>query len=737
MSAPMKNRIDFLIERVEKQNPSANVKKIRAAYECAAQAHEGQKRRNGEPYIIHPVAVAEIIVEMGLDTDSICAGLLHDCIEDTEFGYREIENKFGTSVAELVDGVTRLGMLRYSKEQEQFEDLRKMFMAMAKDIRVILIKLADRLHNARTFQYLPERKQRDKALETMEIYAPIAHRLGMSRIKWELEDLCLRILDPIGYQEIVDGLEQQSERYEDFLDHIKESISLKLNEAGIRHDISARVKHIYSIYRKMYSQHKTMNEIYDICAVRVIVDTVADCYNVLGYVHDLYKPIPGRFKDYISTPKPNGYQSLHTTVIGRDGIPFEIQIRTEEMHKMAEYGVAAHWKYKQGLDKVGNEQAFSWIRQLLEAQQDTEAEDFIKAIKVDLFADEVFVFTPKGDVVNMPAGATPIDLAYAIHSAVGNRMTGAKVNGRIAPIDSQLKNGDIVEILTSKEAHGPSRDWLKIVRTTEARNKIKQWFKKECREENIIKGKEDLDRELRANLLYNGFYENEEVIQNTLNKFSYQTIDEMYAALGYGGITLTKVLNKVKDEVGRVRRVAERLEKAEQMANQRQQQPQKKNKHSESGVIVEGIDNCLIKFARCCTPIPGDDIIGFITRGYGVSIHRRDCVNVRINEEDKDRSRWVNCWWDEDLLERNNKFSTALQISTRSRTGVLADIAVLLAQAKVNVRDLNARDLEDGYGVINAVIDVSGVRQLKHIMTRIKNTKGVVDVARIASDTGR
>ena len=737
MSAPMKNRIDFLIERVEKQNPSANVKKIRAAYECAAQAHEGQKRRNGEPYIIHPVAVAEIIVEMGLDTDSICAGLLHDCIEDTEFGYREIENKFGTSVAELVDGVTRLGMLRYSKEQEQFEDLRKMFMAMAKDIRVILIKLADRLHNARTFQYLPERKQRDKALETIEIYAPIAHRLGMSRIKWELEDLCLRILDPIGYQEIVDGLEQQSERYEDFLDHIKESISLKLNEAGIRHDISARVKHIYSIYRKMYSQHKTMNEIYDICAVRVIVDTVADCYNVLGYVHDLYKPIPGRFKDYISTPKPNGYQSLHTTVIGRDGIPFEIQIRTEEMHKMAEYGVAAHWKYKQGLDKVGNEQAFSWIRQLLEAQQDTEAEDFIKAIKVDLFADEVFVFTPKGDVVNMPAGATPIDLAYAIHSAVGNRMTGAKVNGRIAPIDSQLKNGDIVEILTSKEAHGPSRDWLKIVRTTEARNKIKQWFKKECREENIIKGKEDLDRELRANLLYNGFYENEEVIQNTLNKFSYQTIDEMYAALGYGGITLTKVLNKVKDEVGRVRRAAERLEKAEQMANQPQQQPQKKNKHSESGVIVEGIDNCLIKFARCCTPIPGDDIIGFITRGYGVSIHRRDCVNVRINEEDKDRSRWVNCWWDEDLLERNNKFSTALQISTRSGTGVLADIAVLLAQAKVNVRDLNARDLEDGYGVINAVIDVSGVRQLKHIMTRIKNTKGVVDVARIASDTGR
>ena len=732
----MKTKIDFLIERVQKQNPSANVEKIRAAYECASAAHEGQRRKNGDPYIIHPVSVAEIIVEMGLDTDSICAGLMHDCMEDTDFQYDQIAEKFGTSVANLVDGVTRLGQLHYSKEQEQMEDLRKMLIAMAKDIRVILIKLADRLHNMRTIEFMPEEKQRSKSLETMEIYAPIAHRLGMQRIKWELEDLSLQRLDPVGYQEIVDGLERQRNEHAEMLERIKKTIGTKLDESGIRNSISARVKHIYSIYRKMYAQNKSIDEIYDICAVRVIVDTVADCYNVLGYVHDLYKPIPGRFKDYISTPKPNGYQSLHTTVIGRDGIPFEIQIRTEEMHKMAEYGVAAHWKYKQGLDKVGNEEAFSWIRQLLEAQQDTEAEDFIKAIKVDLFADEVFVFTPKGDVVNMPAGATPIDLAYAIHSAVGNRMTGAKVNGRIAPIDSQLKNGDIVEILTSKEAHGPSRDWLKIVKTTEARNKIKQWFKKECREENIVKGKEDLDRELRANLLYNGFYENEEVIQNTLNKFSYQNIDEMYAALGYGGITLTKVLNKVKDEVGRVRRAAERTEKAEQLIAQQPHQPPKKAKHSESGVIVEGIDNCLIKFARCCTPIPGDDIIGFITRGYGVSIHRRDCVNVRINEEDKDRSRWVNCWWDEDLLERNNKFSTALQISTRSRTGILADIAVLLAQAKVNVRDLNARDLEDGFSVINAVIDVTGVRQLKHIMTRIKGTKGVMDVSRIASDSG-
>ena len=729
MTSPIQTKIDFLVERAKKQNPNINEKKIRAAYECANAAHEGQKRKNGEPYIIHPVSVAEIIVEMGLDTDSICAGLLHDCIEDTEFGYKEIENKFGTSVAELVDGVTRLGMLRYSKEQEQFEDLRKMFLAMAKDIRVILIKLADRLHNARTFQFLPERKQRDKALETMEIYAPIAHRLGMSRIKWELEDLSLKCLDPIGYQEIVEGLEKQSSQHEEFLNHIKECISEKLKEAEIENTISARVKHIYSIYRKMYAQHKTINEIYDICAVRVIVDSVTNCYNVLGYVHDLYKPIPGRFKDYISTPKPNGYQSLHTTVIGREGIPFEIQIRTEEMHKMAEFGVAAHWKYKQGLDKTGNEQAFAWIRQLLEAQQDTEAEDFIKAIKVDLFADEVFVFTPKGDVVNMPAGATPIDLAYAIHSAVGNRMVGAKINGRIAPIDSQLKNGDIVEILTSKETRGPSRNWVKIVKTTEARNKIKQWCKKECREENIEQDKAELERELKANLMYNGFYDNEEIQKNILQKFTFSSMDELYAAIGYGGITITKVLNKIKDDVMKVRKAQEKIDKLEQP------QADKKKSKSETGVVVEGIDNCLVKFARCCTPIPGDDIIGFVTRGYGVSIHRKDCVNVKNNNSKDEENRWIRVWWDEESLDnKKNRFSTGLQISTKSRIGVLSDVAVLLAQAHVNVHELSAKDLNDGFGMITAVVDVSGIGQLDNIINRLKKIKGVLDVTRTAEN---
>ena len=726
MSSPMIDRIEFLLDRAVKQNPSVNTKKIRIAYETALAAHEGQVRKSGEPYIIHPLSVAEIIVQMGLDTDSICAGLLHDCIEDTEFGYREIENKFGTSVAELVDGVTRLGLLKYSKEQEQMEDLRKMFMAMARDIRVILIKLADRLHNMRTIQHMPEHKQRSKARETMEIYAPIAHRLGMSRIKLELEDLSMQVLDPIGYREIEEGLARQSAAHDDFLEHIQSDIGSKLHEAGIDHKISTRLKHIYSIYRKMYAQHKTIDEIYDICAVRVIVYSVADCYNVLGYVHDLYKPIPGRFKDYISTPKPNGYQSLHTTVIGRDGIPFEIQIRTREMHKRAEYGVAAHWKYKQGLaTKQGTEETFAWIRQLLEAQQDTEAEDFITNIKVDLFADEVFVFTPKGDVVNMPAGATPIDLAYAIHSAVGNRMIGAKVNSVIAPIDCQLKNGDIVEILTSKETRGPSRDWIKVVKTNQARNKIKQWFKKECREENIIQGREEFERELRVNLLYNGFVENESVREGVLRKFDFKDLDEMYAAIGYGGISVTKILNKVKDDVRKIRREKELLETAQQP----QAQPAH-HSHNNSGVIVEGIDNCLVKFARCCTPIPGDEIIGFVTRGYGVSVHRCDCVNARRAHEKGEEDRWIRCWWDEEVLRPDSKFSTSLRITGNSRTGMLADIAMLLAQAHVNVRDLSARELDDGFSVMTAVVEVGGVSQLENLMSRIKKTKGILDVTR-------
>ena len=716
----MKTKIDFLIERVQKQNPSANVEKIRAAYECASAAHEGQRRKNGDPYIIHPVSVAEIIVEMGLDTDSICAGLMHDCMEDTDFQYDQIAEKFGTSVANLVDGVTRLGQLHYSKEQEQMEDLRKMLIAMAKDIRVILIKLADRLHNMRTIEFMPEEKQRSKSLETMEIYAPIAHRLGMQRIKWELEDLSLQRLDPVGYQEIVDGLERQRNEHAEMLERIKKTIGTKLDESGIRNSISARVKHIYSIYRKMYAQNKSIDEIYDICAVRVIVESVADCYNVLGYVHDLYKPIPGRFKDYISTPKPNGYRSLHTTVIGRSGVPFEVQIRTEEMHKMAEYGVAAHWKYKQGVSsKDSNEETYAWIRQLLESQQDTEAEDFIKAIKVDLFSDEVFVFTPKGDVVNLPAGATPIDFAYGIHSAVGNRMTGCKINGRIASIDYALQNGDIVEILTSKETRGPKRDWLNMIKTSEARNKIKQWFKKECREENIVQGREDLDRELRSSLLYTHFMEKPEIQQSVLTKFGYPSLEELYAAIGYGGITVTKVINKVRDETIRAR-------KKEEL-----NQPLTTNKQvkSDSGVIVEDIGNCKVKFARCCTPIPGDDIIGYITRGYGVSVHRKDCVNVK-NSSPEDRDRWIKVAWDANHIEVKERFSTALQVSTTDRMGVMNEVLQILANNHINVRDFNGKTLSEGFGIINIVIDVTGLSQLDALIKKLRSIKGVINVVR-------
>ncbi len=716
----IQTKIDFLIERVQKQTPSADVDKIRMAYECANAAHEGQKRKNGDPYIIHPVSVAEIIVEMGLDTDSICAGLLHDCMEDTNFQYDQIAEKFGTSVADLVDGVTRLGQLHYSKEQEQMEDLRKMLIAMAKDIRVILIKLADRLHNMRTIQFMTVEKQRSKSLETMEIYAPIAHRLGMQKVKWELEDLSLQCLDPIGYKEIVDGLERQRSEHEEMLERIKKTIGTKLNESGIKNSISARVKHIYSIYRKMYEQNKSIDEIYDICAVRVIVDSVADCYNVLGYVHDLYKPIPGRFKDYISTPKPNGYRSLHTTVIGRSGVPFEVQIRTEEMHKMAEYGVAAHWKYKQHVDKNGSEETYAWIRQLLESQQDTEAEDFIKNIKVDLFSDEVFVFTPRGDVVNLPAGATPIDFAYGIHSAVGNRMTGCKINSKIAPIDYTLQNGDIVEILTSKETRGPKRDWLNMIKTSEARNKIKQWFKKECREENIEQGRADLDRELRSSLLYNHFMERPEVQANVLKKFGYPSLEELYAAIGYGGITVTKVLNMVRDEVVRARKQEENRQPLTQKHVQGR---------SESGVIVEDIGNCKVKFARCCTPVPGDDIIGYITRGYGVSVHRKDCVNVK-HSSPEDRERWVKVYWDENHIETKERFNTALQISTNDRMGVMNDVLQTLTNNHINVKDFNGKTLSEGYGIINIVIEVTGLSQLDALKKKLRSLRGVINVVR-------
>ncbi|MCX7615151.1 MAG: bifunctional (p)ppGpp synthetase/guanosine-3',5'-bis(diphosphate) 3'-pyrophosphohydrolase [Clostridiales bacterium] len=721
----MQKRYDQLEAKIKKANPSADIERIRLAFECAFEAHKGQKRLDGQPYISHPLAVADIICEMGLDADSIIAGLLHDCLEDTMMTYDDIKVKFGTPVADLVDGVTRLGKIQYSsKEERQMEDLRKMFLAMAKDIRVILIKLADRLHNMRTIGFVSERKQREKALETMEVYAPIAHRLGMQRIKWELEDLSLKALDPVGYNEIMEDLSEKSSERDEFLDHIKHQIDERLKEMGISAQIDGRIKHIYSIYRKMYAQHKTMNEIYDICAVRVIVETIADCYNVLGFIHDIFKPIPGRFKDYISTPKPNMYQSLHTTVIGREGIPFEVQIRTKEMHHLAEYGVAAHWKYKEGLsvNNPADESTFAWIRQLLEAQQDSDAEDFIRTLKVDLFADEVFVFTPKGDVINLPAGATPIDFAYAIHTAVGNRMIGAKVNGRIVQLDCQLKNGEIVDVLTSKETHGPSRDWLKIVKTSEARNKIKQWFKNESREENVQQGKEELEKQLNARLLYTTFMK-DEIRLAVIKKLSFNSLEELYAGIGYGGVTVNRVVNRIRDEMKRIER-----QKPSEIIEGTQVTQAKKTKQPLHGVIVGGLDSCLVKFARCCTPIPGDEIIGFITRGYGVSIHRIDCPNVRSAKEmDTDKGRWVVAHWDE---RRRDKYETGIQISAKNRSGLLGDVVAIFSNLKLNVEELSARNLNDGYAVITAVIQVSDTHQLDDLFIKLKRVAGIIDIIR-------
>ena len=719
---------EHLVETVKGYNPAAGFDQIRAAYEFADTHHAGQNRKDGSPFITHPLAVAQIVAEeLHLDTESIVAALLHDTIEDTTATHEELAKLFSPTVADLVEGVSKLTRVHYtSKEEEQMENLRKMLMAMAKDIRVILIKISDRLHNMRTMEYQTPEKQKQKSFETMEIYAPIAHRLGMQKMKWELEDLSLKYLDPVGYREITEALDEKAAEYDGFMSAVHDRIVTRLKEEGIDATVYGRMKHPYSIYRKMYTQNKSLDDVFDLFAFRVIVDTVADCYNVLGIIHDLFKPILGRFKDYIGTPKPNMYQSLHTTVVGESGIPFEVQIRTKEMHEVAEYGVAAHWKYKQNGQGAGDERSYEWVRRLLENQEDADAEDFIHSLKVDMFADEVFVFTPNGDVINLPAGATPIDFAYTIHSAIGNHMVGAKVNGRIVQFDYHLRNGDVVEVMTSKSAHGPSRDWVKIARSSNARSKIRQWFKKEKRDENIVNGRQSFESELKRTGVTLKELTNEENLPGMLKKLCFTSLDDMYAAIGYGGITVTKILNKVKDDVGKLRRQREQAERA---AHPQDQQPVRSGKSSD-GVVVEGIDSCLVKFARCCTPIPGDEIVGFVTRGYGVSIHRRDCVNVHMKE---DPDRWVRAWWDEDVAEGSdsrNRFSTGLQISTRNRIGVLSDAMLVFATGKINVRDMSARDLEGGYGVINVLVDVTSVHQLNNIISRLRSVKGVVDVTR-------
>ena len=726
---------EALEEKIRESGHNMDLGRIRAAYETARMAHSGQKRKDGSPYVTHCVAAAEITVEMGLDEDSIIAALLHDVIEDTNLTHTDIARQFGEPVADIVEGVTKLTRVQYtSKEDEQMENLRKMLMAMAKDIRVILIKIADRLHNMRTMAYQTPEKQRAKSLETMEIYAPIAHRLGMQRAKWELEDLSLQYLDPAGYAEITRSLDEKMPVLEEFMSSMEAKIHKRLDAEGIEATIYCRIKHVYSIYRKMYAQNLSMNGIFDLCAFRVIVDTIPDCYNVLGVIHDMFKPVPGRFKDYISTPKPNMYQSVHTTVIGSEGIPFEVQIRTWEMHHTAEYGIAAHWKYKMGEGSSAvrsvDEDKFAWVRRLLESQQDSDATDFFHNLKIDMFSDEVFVFSPKGDVINLPAGATPIDFAYSIHSDVGNHMVGATVNGRIVTYDYTLQNGDIVEIRTSKSAQGPSRDWLTMAKSGSARTKIKQWFKKERREENIIRGRSMLEDELRHQDLTLDKVLDEEIITPILKRLSFANVDDLYAAIGYGGVTAQRAANRLRDEVLRASSKTDKksvVDKVAEAAERREQNAQKQGK-AVHGILVEGLSNCLVKFSRCCTPVPGDDIVGFITRGQGVSIHRCDCENYHQRlRQPENAGRWVNVSWAREITD---SYVTTIIISAKDRPALIMDIATVLNSLNAKVRNLSARDNTAGVGICTITLEVKNANELKYIMARLTSIPGVIQVAR-------
>ena len=732
--------INQYYEKLEKTISESPLKmdmgRIRTAFELAEKCHMGQTRRDGTPYITHALAAAEITATMGLDEDSIVAALLHDTVEDTQLTNDEILKLFGQSVATIVDGVTKLTRVNFtSREEEQMENMRKMLMAMSHDIRVILIKIADRLHNMRTMDYQSPEKQRLKSFETMQIYAPIAHRLGMQRVKWELEDLALYYLDPVGYKAITDAVEKRQGELDVFMHSMEDKIHARLLDWGISSTINSRIKHIYSIYRKMYSQKLDLNEIFDLCALRIIVDNLGECYNVLGQIHDMFKPIPGKFKDYISTPKPNGYQSLHTTVIGSEGIPFEVQIRTWDMHRTSEYGIAAHWKYKTGgASAEGDEEKFAWVRRLLENQQNSDAQDFFSDLRIDMFSDEVFVFSPKGDVINLPAGATPIDFAYGIHSAVGNSMTGAKANGRIVPFDHILQNGDIVEIITSKSSNGPSRDWLKFAKSGSARSKIKQWFKKERREENIEHGKAMFDAEMRRHNITMAETAEADILPGILRRMSLPTVSDLYAAIGYGGVTATKTVNRIRDELLRAQKAnlaKTALDKMNLAAERRAERETKNRKRAIQGVLVEGLDSCLIKFARCCTPVPGDDIVGFITRGYGVSVHRTDCQNhisSRINPDDD--GRWIDVSW---AIDTNEAYTTTLKVVSNERSGFVMDVALVLNALTAKVKTLSARDMGNGTSTAMLTLEVKNLDDLKAISNRLSAIKGVSEVSRTSS----
>ena len=694
------------------------------AYKLADEAHNGQLRKSGQPYIIHPLSVAIILAQMGMDAASLAAALLHDVVEDTDYTKEDIIKQFGEEIAILVDGVTKLGKVSLSnKEEQQAENIRKMLIAMSHDIRVIIIKLADRLHNMRTLQFMKEQKRRDIAKETLEIYAPIAHRLGIRPVKIELEDLSISYLDSVGYKEIEDNLTAQLTERNEFLQDVKQRIVERIADIGINAKVDGRIKSVHGIYRKMYMQNKTFDEIYDIYAVRIIVDSVIDCYNCLGIVHDMFTPLPGRFKDYISTPKPNMYQSLHTTVISKEGIPFEVQIRTWEMHHTAEYGIAAHWKYK--LNMSGGNKSFderlAWVRHLLENQDDAAGVDeIVSTIKSDLVPDDVYVFTPKGDVINLPMGATVIDFAYAIHSAVGNRMVGAKVDGRMVSIDYKVKTGEIVDVITtSQPGKGPSRDWLSIVTTSEARSKIRSWFKKERREENIEEGKAQVEREFKRALIRLPDEEMETFLLKIAERQRCNTIDDFYAAIGYGGIILSKIMPRIKEDYSKMVSTQQIKPPIENL--------QKRVKSSE-GVVVEGIDNCLVKFAHCCNPLPGDEIIGFITRGHGVSIHSRNCSNVPTDIETcSEPYRWLRAYWDKGVKE---EYNANLLITGFDRIGILADISVMLSNIRVLITNISSRSLKDGTFIMTCTIFVDGIEHLRSVISKIEKIDGVLTVER-------
>lgn len=721
------DKFDEFFEEVKK-NPSYNSKLIQQAYSLAYEAHKDQRRRSGEPYIMHPVAVAKILFDYGMDNECIVGALLHDVVEDTTYDLAFIKEHFGEEVAVLVDGVTKLGKIPLStKEEVQAENIRKMFIAMNQDVRVIIIKLADRLHNMRTLEHMPAYKQREKSLETLEIYAPIAHRLGIRAFKEELEDIAIRYLDPIAYKEIEDSLSMKMSEGKDFLDDIQSQIKKKIEPIMPGAQITSRVKSVHGIFRKVYIKGKNFEEIYDIYAVRIIVNSMIDCYNALGVVHDMFTPLPGRFKDYISTPKPNMYQSLHTTVLSKKGIPFEIQIRTWDMHRTAEYGIAAHWKYKIGKGGEDNfDSSLQWIHKMLENGDSADnAEDMVMSIKGDLSIDEIYVFTPRGDVKSLPKGSTVIDFAYAIHSAVGNKMTGAKVDGRIVPLDTVVRTGQVVEIITSKQqGKGPSRDWLGIVKTGEARSKIRAWFKKEKREENIVQGKQDLEHEFKKNFLRFEGNAYEEFVKKIAERQHFDTVDDFYAAIGYGGVQISRMMPGIKDEYNRNWKVKEPVAvPASNKIEQVNREPK-----SSGGVVVEGIDNCLINMARCCNPLPGENIIGFITRGHGLTVHRRDCKNVPVDiENSPEPERWVNAHWDSKIKVEAR---SSLNVYAIDRDGVVLDITTTIVNAHVKMHTLNARPINDGNCLTSMTITVNNKEHLDAIIKLLNKIDGVYLIER-------